>query len=239
MKHYGIIGKPLEHSWSARWFTEMFRREGIDADYKAFETEADTILPPVPLDGFNVTCPYKEAVIPLLDEADATAAEIGAVNTVVRLASGRLKGYNTDWKGFTAAVRPLLQKDMRAIVLGTGGAAKAVVYALEKLGVEATTVSRNAQRGLPYSALTEETIAEHRLIVNCTPLGMYPQTEGKPQIPYEGIGAGHVLYDCIYNPEETLFLREGRQRGARTENGLGMLTGQAKAAWELWSAAKE
>ena len=237
MKHYGIIGKPLEHSWSARWFTEKFRREGIDADYTAFETEPDAILPPVPLDGFNVTCPYKEAVIPLLDGLDPVAAEIGAVNTVVRR-DNRLVGYNTDRLGFSAAIEPLLQDGMCALVLGSGGAAKAVVYALKKLGVAVTVVSRNAQKGLPYSALTDEIVAAHRLIVNCTPLGMYPQTEYKPSVPYEGIGRGHILYDCIYNPKETLFLREGRLRGARTENGLGMLVGQAKAAWELWSAAQ-
>jgi len=237
MRHYGIIGKPLEHSWSAQWFTEKFRHEGIDADYNAFETEADTILPPVPLDGFNVTSPYKEAVIPLLDELDPVAAEIGAVNTVV-CRNGQRKGYNTDWQGFTAAIMPLLpslNKDMRALVLGTGGAAKAIIYALQHLGIAVTTVSRDPQKGISYPALTKETIAEHLLIVQCTPLGMLPHTDTKPDIPYDGISAHHLLYDCIYNPEETLFLREGRIRGAVTLNGLSMLTSQAEAAWRLWS----
>ena len=237
MKHYGIIGKPLEHSWSARWFTEMFRREGIDADYKAFETEADTVLPPVPLDGFNVTCPYKEAVIPLLDELDPVAAEIGAVNTVVRRGS-RLIGCNTDWLGFTAAIKMSIVNSQlsTALVLGTGGAAKAVIYALRRLGIAVTSVSRDPQKGLPYSALTQEIISRHLLLINCTPLGMFPDISSMPAIPYDGISSRHILFDCIYNPAETLFLREGRLRGAVTLNGLSMLTSQAEAAWQLWNS---
>ena len=240
-RHYGIIGQPLEHSFSKQWFTEFFERNHILADYVEVGplrcTTADAEGPLTlkdrcaeGLDGYNVTYPYKEQIMGWLDEIDGTAKKIGAVNVV----KGK-KGYNTDWIGFTKAIKPLLTKtDKKALILGTGGAAKAVNYALHKLGIKTQFVSRDAQRGIPYSALTEEMMHEYTVIVNCTPLGMYPAVDACPAIPYEGVDERHLLFDCIYNPDETLFLQRGKERGARICNGLTMLEEQAKAAWEIW-----
>lgn len=240
-KHYGIIGKPLEHSFSKQWFTEFFEREHILADYVEVGplrcTTADAVGPlslkdrcAEGLDGYNVTYPYKEQIMGCLDQIDGTAQKIGAVNVV----KGK-KGYNTDWIGFTKAIKPLLTKtDKKALILGTGGAAKAVNYALHKLGIKTQFVSRDAQKGLPYSALTTDILHEYTIIVNCTPLGMYPNEDQCPAIPYEYIDDRHLLFDCIYNPAETLFLRQGKERGARISNGFKMLEEQAKAAWEIW-----
>lgn len=241
----------MEQSFSARYFTEKFEREGIDAEYKKYKCEtideARDVLGIV--DGCNVTIPHKQAIMALLDELDETACEIGAVNVVKRGKEDNLTGYNTDCIGFMDSIRPLLRPtDKKALILGTGGAAKAVRYGLEKLGVLPTFVSRKideAPRALDvasldgevigYGGLTEEVMREHTVIVNCTPVGMWPNVEGKPAIPYEYIGSEHLLFDCIYNPEETEFLREGRERSARTKNGMQMLIGQAVAAWRIWN----
>lgn len=252
MRRFGIIGNPVEQSFSARYFTEKFEREGIDAEYKKYKCEtideARDVLGIV--DGCNVTIPHKQAIMALLDELDETAREIGAVN-VVKARGSYLTGYNTDCIGFMDSIRPLLRPtDTKALILGTGGAAKAVRYGLEKLGVLPTFVSRmingdaaellngDGQRPkwwiLGYDELTEEVMREHTVIVNCTPVGMWPNVEGRPAIPYEYISSEHLLFDCIYNPEETEFLREGRERGARTKNGMEMLIGQAVAAWKIW-----
>ena len=230
-KHYGLIGKPLEHSFSKQWFTQFFEKEHILADYS--EIEGSLSLKDrcaEGLEGYNVTYPYKEEIMSHLEQVDEIAQKIGAVNVV----KGK-KGYNTDWIGFTKAIKPLLTKtDKKALILGTGGAAKAVNFALHRLGIKTQFVSRDASKGLPYSALTEETMHEYTIIVNCTPLGMYPNIEACPDIPYKFISSAHILFDCIYNPAETLFLRQGKERGARISNGLKMLEEQAKAAWEIW-----
>ena len=247
MKHFGLIGYPLGHSFSAKYFGERFAREGIEADYRLYEIAARddkaTIEAVRRLDGFNVTSPYKEAIIPYLDELDATARAVGAVN-VVKREGKRWTGYNTDCVGFREdllSFEPLTIGSVRALVLGTGGAAKAVAYALRQLGVPYTVVSRApAARTLEgaviagYEAIDEAMMEGHRLIVNCTPLGMGAQKEACAPIPYQWIGSGHFLYDCIYNPAETEFLRRGRERGALTRNGLGMLVAQAEAAWRIW-----
>lgn len=236
MRHYGIIGCPLEHSLSAKIFNEQFAREGIDAEYSLYEVNALTRERMQDLmntlDGFNVTYPYKEAIIPFLDRLDETAQAIGAVNVVHQRV-----GYNTDCLGFTASIKPLLRaEDKKALVLGTGGASKAVCYALRQLGIIPTLVSRHPQAGiLGYEALTKEVLAAHTILVNCTPLGMWPNIQTCPDIPYETLSAQHLLYDCVYNPEETLFLRKGREYGARIINGKEMLTGQAKEAWKIWN----
>ncbi len=190
-----------------------------------------------------MTIPHKRAVIPLLDRLDETAAEIGAVNVVktshVPSLRGEIElvGYNTDCIGFMESIKPMLKDtDRRALVLGTGGAAKAMMYGLRKLGIEAIYVSRTPGEGMvEYKELTAEVMRTHTVIVNCTPLGMWPEVEGSPAIPYEWIGTKHMLFDCVYNPEETVFLRRGREQGARTLNGMGMLIGQADAAWKIWS----
>ena len=237
MRHFGIIGYPLHHSFSAKYFNEKFAREQIEAEYSLYPTGIEDLRLKIEdllssLDGFNVTLPYKQAIIPFLDRLDETAEAIGAVNVVHRRV-----GYNTDCLGFMDSIRPLLREfDRQALVLGTGGASKAVCYGLRKLGVNPTLVSRTPKEGmLRYQDLTEEVMAQHTVIVNCTPLGMYPEVDQCPDIPYERISARHLLFDCIYNPEETEFLRKGKAQGAKTQNGMEMLTGQAKAAWSIWN----
>lgn len=237
MRHYGIIGFPLLHSFSAKYFNEKFATEKIDAEYSLYPTKVDSLKLKVgslldTLDGFNVTLPYKQAVIPLLDRLDETAQAIGAVNVVYKRV-----GYNTDCLGFIESIRPLLRAyDQKALVLGTGGASKAACYGLRKLGITPTLVSRNPKEGqLGYNDLTPEVMAAHTIIVNCTPLGMLPDVDSCPAIPYELITARHLLFDCVYNPDQTLFLQKGKAQGATIQNGIGMLYGQAKEAWKIWN----
>lgn len=224
------------HSFSAKYFNEKFATSHIDAEYSLYPTEVESLKSKVEslldsLDGFNVTLPYKQAIIPYLDRLDETAEAIGAVNVVYQHV-----GYNTDCLGFMDSLRPLLRDyDRKALVLGTGGASKAACYGLRKLGIIPTLVSRTPQGSmLGYNDLTEQVMADHTVIVNCTPLGMFPDVDSCPAIPYERISARHLLFDCVYNPEETLFLRKGKAQGAAIKNGLEMLTGQAKAAWKIW-----
>ncbi len=236
MRHYGIIGFPLLHSFSAKYFNEKFEREKIDAEYSLYPIaaeELDKIKKYVnELDGMNVTFPYKQTVIDYLDRLDETAEAIGAVNVVYKHT-----GYNTDCLGFIDSIRPLLRDyDHNALVLGTGGASKAACYGLRRLGVEPTLVSRTPRAGmLSYTDLDEAVMAEHTIIVNCTPLGMLPDVDSCPDIPYELICSKHLLFDCVYNPEETLFLQKGKAQGATIRNGIEMLYGQAVAAWKIWS----
>jgi shikimate dehydrogenase len=236
MHHFGIIGYPLLHSFSAKYFNEKFATEGIDAEYSLYPVQGEHLRPTVErlldeLDGFNVTLPHKQAIIPYLERLDETAEVIGAVNVVHRHV-----GYNTDCLGFMDSIRPLLRDyDQQALVLGTGGASKAVCYGLRKLGVNPTLVSRTPKEGMiGYGDLDEAVMASHTVIVNCTPLGMLPDVNSCPDIPYERITARHLLFDCVYNPEETLFLHKGKAQGATIRNGMEMLTGQAKAAWRIW-----
>ena len=253
MKHFGIIGYPLEHSFSAQYFNRKFKEENIDAEYSLYPLKDIKDFPLLierhQFAGLNVTMPYKQSVIPFLAGLDESARESGAVN-VISIRDGLLWGYNTDAIGFKDSLNPILREsDKQALVLGTGGAAHAIAYALRVLNINATFVSRqpatacglqpNVRRRSPlpvisYHDLTEQVMATHPLIVNCTPLGMHPRTENKPPIPYEMLTAAHFLYDCIYNPDETLFLKEGIRRGCRTKNGIEMLHGQARKAWEIW-----
>lgn len=236
MRHYGIIGFPLVQSFSAKFFNEKFAREGIDAEYSLYPIASDELERIQhyvdTLDGMNVTIPYKQTVIPYLERLDETAEAIGAVNVVYKHV-----GYNTDCLGFIDSMKPLLREyDQKALVLGTGGASKAVCYGLRKLGVEPTLVSRTPKNGmLGYEDLNAEVMASHTILVNCTPLGMTPNIETCPDIPYAQITAQHLLYDCVYNPDETLFLKKGKAQGATTKNGMEMLYGQAKAAWRIWN----
>jgi shikimate dehydrogenase len=237
MRHYGIIGYPLHHSFSAKYFSEKFEQEGIEAEYSLYPIGMEDLRLKIEdlflrLDGMNVTMPYKQTIIPYLDRLDETAEAVGAVNVVHKRV-----GYNTDCIGFMESIKPLLRAfDRKALVLGTGGASKAVCYGLKQLGIAPTLVSRTPKDGMiGYSDLTEGVMAEHTIIVNCTPLGMVPDTESYPPIPYELISAQHLLFDCIYNPEETVFLRKGRAQGATIQNGIEMLYGQAKAAWKIWN----
>ena len=241
---YGLIGYPLGHSFSAKFFADKFEKEHIAAAYQNFEIEeAETLLDIVAehptLKGFNVTIPHKQAVIPYLSEMSEEARAIGAVNVVRVISEGdqfKLKGYNSDVIGFCRSLQPLLQPCHRkALVLGTGGASKAVIHGLHKLGISPTYVSRTRREGvLAYEDLTQEIINEHLVIVNCSPVGMFPHTDECPNIPYEYLTPQHLLYDLVYNPLETLFLKKGATAGAITKNGLEMLHLQALASWDFW-----
>jgi shikimate dehydrogenase len=245
MDKYGLIGYPLGHSFSISYFNQKFEDEGIDAEYVNFEIPSidqlqevlDTTLN---LRGLNVTIPYKEKVLEYLDSITPEAQAIGAVNVIRVYREGRkikLKGYNSDVIGFTQSIEPMLDPrwHKKALILGTGGASKAVNYGLKSLGLETVYVSRYERPGtIQYENITPEVVKEYSVIVNCTPLGMYPNTEVCPNLPYEALDSHNILYDLIYNPDETLFMRRGREQGADVKNGLEMLLLQAFASWDFW-----
>lgn len=247
MDKYGLIGYPLKHSFSIGYFNEKFKSENIDAEYVNFEIPSindfmEVIEEHPNLRGLNVTIPYKEQVIPFLDELDPDTAKIGAVNVIkiIKQPKGkvRLIGYNSDIIGFTNSIQPLLQEHhKRALILGTGGASKAVYRGLQNLGIDCIFVSRShkANGTLTYQELTPEIMEMYTIIINCTPLGMYPNVDSCPDIPYELLTSNHLLYDLLYNPNVTLFMKKGEERGAVTKNGLEMLLLQAFAAWEIWN----
>lgn len=241
MDKYGIIGYPLGHSFSRAFFTEKFQREHIDAEYVNFEIPSADMLPGIVqanpnLRGLNVTLPHKEAVIPMLDELSDEAKEIGAVN-VIRVRDGRLKGFNSDIIGFMDSIRPLLKPwHQHALVLGTGGASRAIRVGLQRLGIQWTYVSRTPAPGrLTYADLTSELMEHYQVIVNCSPVGMFPRVDACPDIPYQLLTGRHLLYDLVYNPQETLFLKRGAEHGAAVKNGLEMLHLQALASWRFWN----
>lgn len=246
-KIYGIIGNPLGQSASPAFFNKKFADEGIDAEYLPFELQSIKELPQIlekhpTLSGFNVTIPYKLQIKQFLAGISDEAKEIDAVNVVKVKHDGdgtpRLYGYNSDVIGFSRSIAPMLTADdKKALVLGTGGASKAIIYALRQLGLEVQSVSRNAgETAIAYSDLTPETVSAHTVIVNCTPLGMVGHgVDQCPDIPYNALTDRHILYDIVYNPENTLFLQKGRQRGARTKSGYEMWYLQALASWEIWN----
>lgn len=244
-KLYGLLGYPLVHSFSQNYFNQKFESENIDAEYINFEIPDVGMLMEVVaenenLNGLNVTIPYKEQVIPFLDEIDLAASEVGAVNVIkfIRGKDGlRLKGYNSDIIGFTDSIKSLLKPHHQsALVLGTGGAAKAVSYSLRKLGLEVQLVSRRKSANtLVYEELTKNDLKTHKVIVNTTPLGMYPNVDTCPDIPYRYLTSQHLCYDLIYNPDETLFLKNSRLAGAQVKNGLEMLLLQAFASYSIWN----
>jgi len=245
-RKFGLIGFPLSHSFSKKFFTEKFSKEAIDAEYINFEIENISQLSRViathpDLEGINVTIPYKEQIIKFLDFTDEEAASIQAVNTIRIFRSGHhvtLRGYNTDIHGFQESICPLIQNyHHKALVLGTGGASKAVVRALENLKIETILVSRNPEEKgeLSYNDLDEDVMDNYKIIVNTTPIGTYPNIEGCPAIPFELITPRHLLFDLVYNPEVTEFLKLGKKRGAVIKNGLEMLHLQALASWDIWN----
>jgi shikimate dehydrogenase len=245
MDKYGLIGYPLGHSFSVGYFKEKFENEGIDAKYINFEIPKIDVLPEIlaanpELKGFNVTIPYKERIISYLDTLSPEAQEIGAVNVVKVLHKGNnvyLKGYNSDVIGFTQSVEPLLERyHKKALILGTGGASKAVNYGLKKLGLETQFVSRTPKSNvITYNDITPDTVKEYNVIINCTPLGMYPNIDECAKIPYEALDSHNILYDLIYNPDITLFMKKGSEHGAVVKNGLEMLLLQAFASWDFWN----
>ena len=237
MKHFALIGYPLGHSLSASYFGEKFAREGIAADYTPLAIEcAEEVLPYCEeLEGFNVTIPHKQAIIPLLAAISDEAAEIGAVNCVKVTPDG-LIGYNTDVEGIRKSLEGVELQGIKALVLGTGGASKAVQYVLRKGGAEVKVVSRTqGAADLTYEDLSEEIIGEHLLIVNTTPLGMYPNIDSAPALPYSAISPKHTLFDCVYNPRQTRFLQLGAERRACIIDGMRMFIAQAEASWRIWS----
>ena len=241
MNRFGLLGKNISYSFSQGYFSEKFKALGLnDHSYENFDIqkidEFKNVIAHDNLKGLNVTIPYKQDVIPYLDELDAKAEKIGAVNTIQFTENG-LKGFNTDAYGFQKSLEPLLKPHHKnALILGTGGASKAVRFVLDQLGIANTYVSRNKNQGqYTYGEVDKGIIEKNTLIINCTPLGTYPNVEDKPALPYQYIGSKHLLYDLIYNPEKTSFLASGEAKGAIICNGLSMLEHQAEKAWEIWN----
>ena len=245
MDKYGLIGYPLGHSFSITYFNQKFADEGINAKYENYELKSidqlEEVLAMNPeLKGLNVTIPYKEKVMDFLDSVAPEAQAIGAVNVIKVIHDGnklKLKGFNSDVIGFTQSIEPMIDHKwhQKALVLGTGGASKAICYGLKSLGIDPVCVSRYERPGtICYNQVTPEVIKEYNVVVNCTPVGMYPNVDECPPLPYEAMDQYTILYDLIYNPDETLFMKRGREYGADVKNGLEMLLLQAFASWEFW-----
>jgi len=245
MQKYGLIGYPLKHSFSIEYFNEKFSSENIDAQYVNFEIPEIKDFPEVieentDLCGLNVTIPYKEQVIPYLDRLSPNAERIGAINVIKIIREKKkiiLEGHNSDIVGFSQSIKPLLMPyHQKALILGTGGAAKAVCHGLHDFDITTQLVSRTSKPGaITYEELTPAVMKEYKVIINCTPVGMYPKVDFCPQIPYNELTHEHLLYDLLYNPNETLFMRKGAEHGAVTKNGLEMLLLQAFISWEIWN----
>ena len=247
MKRYGLLGYPLTHSFSKRFFTEKFEKENIDSTYDNFEIDTIDKFPEVVKNnpeviGFNVTIPYKEQVIPFLDELNDSAREIGAVNTIKVKRNGDnvyLKGFNTDTFGFESSLSPLLKDyHKKALILGTGGASKALKYVLDKLGIEyiSASIEELKEKEIRYEDIDKEMMKERLLIINATPLGTYPKVDTFANIPYEYITKKHLLFDLVYNPEVTQFMAKGLAQGATVQNGYDMLLGQARRSYQIWNS---
>lgn len=242
MSRLGLLGKNISYSFSQSYFTDKFEAEQLPFTYENFDLEdiskfVQLINDNPNIVGVNVTIPYKEQIIPYLDDLDKKARKIGAVNTITINADGQLKGYNTDCYGFKKAIQPFLKaQHKKALILGTGGASKAIAYSLKKLKIKFDYVSRSQKKGVKftYDTLTPKDIERYKIIINCTPIGTFPEVNSCPNIPYNAITDEHLLYDLIYNPTETKFLKHGRHQGAQTVNGYQMLVFQAEKAWRIW-----
>jgi shikimate dehydrogenase len=245
MRVFGLIGYPLTHSFSKKYFTEKFEKEHIpDCIYELFEIESVSLFAHLissnpDIQGFNVTIPHKQAIMPLLDSLDDSAKFVGAVNVIKKSNQGKWIGYNSDYYGFMESLKKFLPvhfQGFKALVLGTGGAAKAVEAALKTLNIPYLLVSREAKLNhITYQAITPDLLADYQLIVNTTPLGMFPKVESSPTLPYQALTNQHYLFDLVYNPADTLFLTKGKEQGAHTQYGLEMLHLQAEKAWEIWN----
>jgi len=242
MRRFGLIGKTLTHSFSQTYFSKKFEQEGLaDTVYQNFELpqiqDIDTLLDQYPdLQGFNITIPYKEEILPYLFQQNEMVKAVGACNCV-RVVDGKFYGFNTDVIGFCDSLQPQLKPHhTKALILGWGGAAKAVAYALKSLGIEYLVVSRKkTEGGVTYTEINRELLQLYTLIINTTPLGMYPNVDAAPQIPYQHLSSQHFLFDLVYNPTQTQFLQLGAQQGAQTANGYNMLIGQAEESWRIWN----
>jgi shikimate dehydrogenase len=248
MRQFGLVGRSLGHSFSQTYFTQKFYSLSLpDHHYELFELASVQELPGLldarpELRGLNVTVPYKEMVLPYLDELAPSGARVGAINVIERTADNRLIGHNTDYVGFRDSLKtfcPLAGPGLRALILGAGGAAKAVEVALRELGIPYWFVTRNPlDANLTYQDLTAEIIGAHPLIINATPLGTFPNIDECPPLPYHALGPGHYLHDLVYNPTETLFMQKGKEAGAHVKNGFEMLCLQAEEAWRIWNASR-
>lgn len=245
-KKFGLLGKNIAYSFSKKYFTDKFKSlkldhyEYVNYDLPKIEFFRETVLKDIPkLGGLNVTIPYKESIIDYLDEIDEQAAEIAAVNTIKILKNNKLKGFNTDVFGFEKSLKSCWRGDeKKALILGTGGASKAVAFVLKKLGVDYLFVSRTPAKpgAVSYTSINEEMIREHEMIINCSPLGTYPDVDARPDLPYKYLTNRHLLYDLIYNPDKTAFLQMGEKAGATIMNGRLMLEFQAEKSWEIWNS---
>ncbi len=245
---FGLIGRNIHYSFSKLYFAEKFATEGFENyvydnyDIKNIEDLKTVLMKQSTLRGLNVTIPYKESVISLLDTLSKKAKKIGAVNTIRVSKKGKLKGYNTDWIGFYNSIKPLLEPHhKKALILGSGGASKAVKFALKKLGIKATFVSRDkkGKNTLSYEDLDEQAFAKFAIVINCTPIGTFPNVNDCPQLRYDLFTKQHIAYDLIYNPEESTFLSKAKDQGATVKNGYAMLVFQAEAAWKIWNKEKK
>ncbi|MFT5748990.1 MAG: shikimate dehydrogenase [Ancylomarina sp.] len=245
MKTYGIIGNPLGHSFSKQYFTDKFQNEKIDAQFLNFEIPSienilDVVRDNATLTGLCVTIPYKQEVMAYLDDIDPLAKEIGAVNSIqISRENGKtyLKGYNTDIYGFGESLAEFIDgQKLSALILGTGGASKAVATALKKQNIEFKSVSRTrSEKTINYKGLNAEILSNHQLIINCTPLGTFPKVDACPDLDYSSLSPKHFLYDLVYNPSTTLFMKKGIEQGAKAHNGLRMLHLQAEKSWGIWN----
>lgn len=240
---FGLVGKNISYSFSRNYFAEKFKSLRLNEyDYVNFDIDSIEKFPEIissnsNLKGLNVTIPYKESVMPYLGKISKKAGKIGAVNTVKFTKNGKTKGYNTDYYGFKKSLKPLLENHhKKALILGTGGASKAVAFALDELGILYTFASRDASNNsISYNLINATTFDNHQIIINCTPLGTSPNVDGFPPLPYEFFSEKHLAYDLIYNPAETIFLKKAKKRGAKIKNGLEMLQLQAEKAWKIWN----
>ena len=243
MDKYGLIGNNIDYSFSKTFFNSKFKKEESNNSYENFDISdlsqlSEVLLKNPKLKGLNVTIPYKESIIKYLDRIDSNAQKIGAINTIKITSEGKLIGYNTDYIGFKESLKNLLPISKKnALVLGTGGASKAIVYALKSLNYKVTQVSRVKKEGITtYAELNKEVMIQHQLIINCTPLGTFPNIDQYPSIPYQYVTKNHLMFDLTYNPLETMFIKLSKEQGARISNGLKMLEFQAEEAWSIWKA---
>lgn len=243
MYKFGLLGKHIDYSFSRGYFSKKFKKESLDYTYENFDIDDIKLFPDIikntlNLKGLNVTIPYKEAIIPYLDKLDKTAKKIGAVNTIKITEKGKLVGYNTDYYGFQESIQPYLRSHHKnALILGTGGASKAIAYALDQLSIRFDYVSRTKSDAVKYTydSILEKDLSSYQIIINCTPLGTHPNTNSCPDIPYDGLDSSHLLFDLIYNPDETKFLSIGKIKRTTTHNGAEMLELQAEKAWTIWN----
>ena len=241
-RKYGLIGKNINYSFSKKYFNDKFLKENItNCSYENYDLQSvkdfKKIIKDNAIKGFNVTIPYKEEIMEFINKIDPIAKKIGAINTIKIHNKNIIEGYNTDYIGFVISLKNLISNQKKALVLGTGGASKAIIFGLSSIGIESTIVSRNKRKGvISYSELNKKVIEENTIIINCTPLGTFPKTQECPKIPFEFLSSNHICYDLIYNPEKTKFLLESEKMGATIINGKKMLENQANESWKIWNS---